>query len=332
MIRSPKYSVIIPVYNAEATLHRCVDSLLNQNYPDAEIILVNDGSKDSSGRICKEYSEKYPGVVYIDKINGGVSTARNAGLNAATGKYVLFVDSDDYVARDYFAVLDEKDPEDKYDCLFFSHIVEDGNNITHKVLKPFSAQSEEESVSKFCEALYLKYLTHPINKRYLRRIIEEEKIRFPEHLYVGEDKTFSLKYVLSCKSCLILSDTLYYVNVDNKNSLSRKPRPDLYQQLELLSAQTQRTLLTANIPEEYRRQYIAAENLIQLRGVYSEAKRMHLAGIDRKNRHGKIRQMCISSNSLKADLPTGLFSKLLQIPVRLKLVTVIDLMGAYLSR
>ena len=115
-------------------------------------------------------------------------------------------------------------------------------------------------------------------------------------------------------------------------SLSRKPRPDLYEQLEMLLEQTQQILRTAEISEEYRRQFCAAENLIQLRGVYSEAKRMHLDNRDWKYRRKTIRQMCRTNNALRAGLPTGMFSILLQIPVRLEMVTVIDLMGWYLAR
>ena len=102
-----KFSVIIPVYKAEDTLKRCVDSLINQNRTDAEIILINDGSPDSSGEICKEYAELYKSVKYIKKENGGVSTARNAGLSVATGEYIIFVDSDDWVDETaYMKILD----------------------------------------------------------------------------------------------------------------------------------------------------------------------------------------------------------------------------------
>ena len=100
-----KFSVIIPVYKAEYTLRRCVDSLINQNRSDAEIILINDGSPDSSGEICKEYAELYNQVKYIEKENGGVSTARNAGLSVATGEYILFVDSDDWIETDSYEHL-----------------------------------------------------------------------------------------------------------------------------------------------------------------------------------------------------------------------------------
>ena len=327
-----RYSVIIPVYNAEKTLRRCVDSLLNQNCSDMELILVNDGSPDGSGAICEEYADRYPCVVYINKPNGGVSTARNAGLDAAKGKYVLFVDSDDYVSENYFHELEALGEDFDYDCIFFSLAFADGIKTTYRILKPIRALSAELAVPIFCEALYKKYLTSPINKRYTRSIIEKNHIRFPEHLYVGEDKSFSLKYVMYCHSCRTSPEVLYNVSLENNNSLSRRPRPDLYDQLKMLSEFTQQTLRTVEIHEEYRRQFYAAESLVQLRGVYSEAKRMHLANQDRKYRRKTIREMCRTNNALRAELPRGMFSKLLQIPVRMQMVTVIDLMGWYLAR
>lgn len=92
-----KISVIVPVYNVEAYLHRCVDSIINQTYQNIEIILVNDGSPDKSGKICDEYATKDRRIIVIHKINEGSSCARNAGLDIATGDYISFVDSDDYI-------------------------------------------------------------------------------------------------------------------------------------------------------------------------------------------------------------------------------------------
>ena len=106
-----KYSIIVPVYNAEKTLERCVESIVKQSFTDYEIILVNDGSKDNSKSICAKLSDEYSNVVLVDKKNGGASSARNAGIDIASGKYILFVDSDDYLNDDFFEVIDsiEKD-------------------------------------------------------------------------------------------------------------------------------------------------------------------------------------------------------------------------------
>lgn len=98
-------SIIVPVYNVELYLHRCVDSVLHQRYADFELILVDDGSKDSSGRICDDYVKIDPRVVVIHKENGGASSARNAGLSIAKGEYLSFVDSDDWIDEDFLASL-----------------------------------------------------------------------------------------------------------------------------------------------------------------------------------------------------------------------------------
>lgn len=328
----PKYSIIIPVYNAEKTLHRCLDSILDQNYRDMEIILVNDGSADGSGKICRDYADRHDFIIYIEKANGGVSTARNKGLDRACGTYVLFVDSDDYMAEHYFAALDAMCAARDYDFVMFSHCLTDGKTVTARILEPFASSDAEAVVSKFCETLYKKTLNHPPTKRFVRQIIEDHHIRFPENLYIGEDKVFNLNYVMHCKNCLLSSDPLYIVCTENQSSLSRKIRPDLYEQFEIMDDLTQKIIRDADLSEEYRNQYLAAENMIRLKGIYSEAKRMHLLGRDVKFRREVLRQKCRKNNSQHAPLPSGIFSRLLQIPVRLSLLSVIDLVGWYLAR
>ena len=100
------FSIIIPVYNAETTIRRCLDSFTNQRFSDYEILLINDGSTDNSDAICREYADVNSKICYLSKENGGVSSARNLGLEQAKGEYALFVDSDDYVSEDYFDVID----------------------------------------------------------------------------------------------------------------------------------------------------------------------------------------------------------------------------------
>ena len=107
-------SVIVPVYNSEKYLNRCVDSILNQTYRSIELILVDDGSPDNSGRICDEYAEKDSRVRVIHKANAGVSAARNSGLEVASGDYATFVDSDDYIEPDMYSDMMEK--VNQYNC------------------------------------------------------------------------------------------------------------------------------------------------------------------------------------------------------------------------
>lgn len=105
LTNSPKLSIIVPVFRVEQFLNKCVDSILNQTYRNLEVILVDDGSTDNCPRICDEYSQADPRVRVIHKKNGGLCSARNAGLDIATGEYVTFVDSDDWIEPDAYAEM-----------------------------------------------------------------------------------------------------------------------------------------------------------------------------------------------------------------------------------
>lgn len=124
-------SVIIPVYNVEEYLHECVDSVLNQTYQNFEVILVDDGSTDSSGQICDEYVEKDERITVIHQKNGGLSVARNTGLSEANGEYVYFLDSDDYIAENTFESLLVIAEKDNSDIVFFDAVsFADTNDFT----------------------------------------------------------------------------------------------------------------------------------------------------------------------------------------------------------
>lgn len=116
----PKVSVIIPVYNAEKYLRKCLDSVLAQSFADFEVLLINDGSTDGSGKICDDYAQKDARVKVFHKENGGVSSARNLGLDNATGDWIVFVDSDDYVEKNYFEVINNNLSQE-IDVLVFSY-------------------------------------------------------------------------------------------------------------------------------------------------------------------------------------------------------------------
>lgn len=109
-----KVTVVVPVYNVERYLKRCIESLKNQTLKEIEIVLINDGSKDKSGEICNEYASKYENIKVIHQLNRGLSGARNTGIKVAQGEYIGFVDSDDYVEKDMFERLYNQAKE--YSC------------------------------------------------------------------------------------------------------------------------------------------------------------------------------------------------------------------------
>ena len=122
--KSPELSVIVPVYNCEKYLPACLDSLINQTYNDTEIICVNDGSKDNSLTILKDYENKDKRIKVIDKPNGGVSSARNTGILASRGNYVTFIDSDDYLDLDLYEKCMQKIKSENADVLAFGLMFE----------------------------------------------------------------------------------------------------------------------------------------------------------------------------------------------------------------
>ena len=133
-----KISVIVPVYNVSAYLPRCLESLVAQTLTEYEVILVNDGSTDASGEICQTYADKYPALIqYYEKENGGLSDARNYGLPYATGQYVLFIDSDDYVEPEMLARMYAKSQAGQkkiVECNFFGNMRQRKGLISLKVM------------------------------------------------------------------------------------------------------------------------------------------------------------------------------------------------------
>ena len=197
-------SVIVPVYKVEEYLHKCVDSILAQTYTNLEIILVDDGSPDNCGKICDEYAEKDSRIKVIHQENGGLSAARNTGLDIATGNYIGFVDSDDYIDPDYIECM----ARHLYDGELISCVVIDENEngeLINKKNVPDRIFSSADSLSEMCHEKVLG--TSACGKLILKRIVEE--YRFPEgKLY--EDLFTVYKWFANSERITTASDTAYH--------------------------------------------------------------------------------------------------------------------------
>ena len=322
-----KYSVIIPIYNAEKTIHRCIDSLIGQDCADVEIILVNDGSRDGSGAICKEYSEKHACIRYIEKKNGGVSSARNAGLDAARGMYIAFVDSDDYVDPSYFSIIRQAMQGKDRDLIRFSYCVDDGTRIQEKRAAAFAAETRKDALPKILDDICRKTLNSPWAKVYRREIIDRYQIRFPVGASMAEDRAFNISYSLHVNSYLVSDQTLYYVNTQNDNSLSRKQHEDLALQFRIADKHLTEAIENADIPEEEKEAYRRAFNFGVCRGVYRDAKELHRNGVRWLARQKKIRRRCREINGRHMRYPHTKYCRRISLPVRLCLTVVIDLIA-----
>lgn len=204
-----KYSIIIPVYNAEATLKKCVDSILGQQFADFEVILVDDGSKDGSLHICEEFARKDSRVTVIHKENGGVSSARNRGLEIAKGTWVTFVDSDDYLGDGFL-----QNEELTADIVFGSYL----NVIDAREAGGFSSKVMREASLSDVVARYGNdtILRGPCVKWFRRDLIGN--IRFPEDMKVGEDTCFVWQYLSRCQTYAVLPQCTYYVRLSAMTS------------------------------------------------------------------------------------------------------------------
>ena len=216
-------SVIIPIYNPGEALKRCLDSVTRQTYPSLEIILINDGSTDGSDELCRSFAEADSRIIYISQSNSGVSASRNRGLEIAKGKYVCFVDSDDYVDANYVAVMAEKIIGTDAD-LVIQGLKRYKDNELNKVEACLASLIK---VSDLTECLFDKifYYCGPYCKLFRTSFVRSHRLSFPTDLSYGEDAVFYFNYLEHCRSILLLSDEGYNYQAFNNGSLSTKILP-----------------------------------------------------------------------------------------------------------
>lgn len=200
-----KVSVIIPVYNVEKYLKKCIDSVLAQDYSEYEIILVDDGSTDSSGTICDEYDERYQQIKVIHQTNKGLGGARNTGIDNAIGEYILFVDSDDYIEKNTLSVLINKAEENDADLVIcnFKTVTLDEKVIRESKL---SLPSGVFNLKTNCEMIFTQVSAWA--KLYKRSIFINNNIRFPEK-YWFEDIWVTYEIFLNSERVVKCDNVLY---------------------------------------------------------------------------------------------------------------------------
>ena len=224
----PKVSIIVPVYNVEPYLRRCIDSILAQSFADFELILVDDGSTDACGAICDEYVEKDERILVIHQENGGLSAARNTGIKASAGEYLLFCDSDDYVSDTWCDNLVNCISRDKKKFIFGGiHVVYHSQGNDSVQLRAPAAERKTWTVTDFFELQGKNYTGYAWNVLYDAEIVRDNNLLFSKE-YIIEDLPFNLDYLNYVDIIEYSGAANYYYVQDERQTLSRKYYPDSF--------------------------------------------------------------------------------------------------------
>lgn len=213
-----KVSVIVPIYNSEKWIERCVNSILEQTYRNIELILIDDGSQDNSFEICNELAKKDNRIKLIHIENQGVANARNIGLENVCGDFITFCDSDDTYEKDFIEKLLNLYNESKSElCVSSIYVNQNGEKKIHNA--PIVGIYKD--ISPIINGWFNIYFGGLWNKLYLTKIIKENNIKFPTDLSINEDSIFTLNYLKYVNSVNCSDNPIYNYIVENTNSLTR---------------------------------------------------------------------------------------------------------------
>lgn len=211
----PKISIIVPVYKAENYLRRCVDSILNQTFTDFELILVDDGSPDRSGKICDEYARKDSRIRVFHKENGGVSSARQKGMDEAVGEYTIHADPDDWVEPNMLEELYRKAKEEEADMVICDFFHNDGNKQSYIKQKP-SALDNKTVLSELFQQLHGSCCN-----KLVKRVCYSGKAKFPKEINCCEDLIWCVQVLPLCRKISYVGKAFYHYTVTDGESQSK---------------------------------------------------------------------------------------------------------------
>lgn len=229
-----KFSIVIPVYNVEKYIHQCIESVLEQNFSDYEIILINDGSSDNCGKICDEYGQQHSHIIVIHKSNGGLSDARNFGIKKAQGEYLIFLDSDDYwqgenILSSLQEIIDNENP----DIIIHSFTYDNLYTIKkdHSTFKTFmkqinSIKNQKNNISDYKTELLIKgiYESTGWNKIIKKEIIDKYNLKFPFGK-LHEDIFWSFDILKVFEKISFFKSNFYQYRINREGSITKEIKP-----------------------------------------------------------------------------------------------------------
>lgn len=222
----PEVSIVIPVYNGESVIERCVNHILKQSFQSFEIIIVNDGSSDNTEFLCKKFVEIDSRIHLINKENEGVSKTRNRGIKEAKGEFVLFIDCDDYISDTYVEHMVSKMKDTNADIVISGYTRHKYGTITECRPENDFFETRQMFARSFFDLYNKWFLNTPWNKMFKLELIRNE---FPTDLSLGEDLIFNLEYLKNCNRIAIFDEVGYqYQIIENSGSLAEQYREDRF--------------------------------------------------------------------------------------------------------
>lgn len=244
-------SIIVPVYNVERYIERCIESILAQTYKNIELILINDGSDDNSLQICNVFSNRDKRIRVIDKENTGVSSTRNIGIELARGKYLCFIDSDDYIENNYVEMLVGNIHENAVTfCGYFVDTYKENGNIS-SIPKIYRKENGNEISNNLVYVFHQGFLSVIWNKIYDVSRLRENNIKFDEKLSLGEDLLFNLGYLKTgIEKIQSVDNSLYHYIKRGTESLDNKYRSDFLEIQERIFSELIITMELYNVSDK----------------------------------------------------------------------------------
>lgn len=318
-----KVSVIIPVYNVEDYLTKCLESVINQTYSNLEIILVDDGSTDSSRKICDEFALKDNRIQVIHKENGGLSSARNAALQISTGEYICFVDSDDFIAENLISESVAKLEETNSDVCMFSHFTTDGKSENMQYLPLEKDVYEKEDIRKIIIPLFIGQKSANENpllgfvwrQVFRRDVIGEQKFK-SEREYYAEDVVFDLEFYLKANRMCVVDKPLYYYRYV-ETSLSNRYRKNLFEKLVNLLT-FKRALVEEYDITDCEERLTRSAFRAAIGGALNVKKAQNLSKREKKKELKKIADNPFVRNAIKKVKPKGIKEMAFVVLLKLK--------------
>lgn len=275
-----KVSVIVPIYNVEKYLDRCISSLLDQTYSDLEIILVDDGSPDKSPEICDNYVLKYSNVKVVHKANGGLSDARNAGLSVATGDYIMFIDSDDYAETNMVEKLLEIAILNNSEVVIFGYFTdyvdENENLLSTRETPAINGNYNKSSFKNIpIDNEMIGLLGYAWNKFYRTEIIKTNNMKFSKGITLVEDILFNGPFLMQCKNISFVEDMFVHYMQRPRITLGNKFYEN-YFELKMMAIESVENLLihwnkseNEIIENKHKSEFNALKSTVRLLSVSS---------------------------------------------------------------